>query len=364
MGNPFEHSLFPVIFLMAARIDIAAKYLTDLVNINSPSGDEWEIVAFLADLVGDMGYTVRVEHGRGVANVVVNPRANVFFDAHTDVVQPWFPAHRDGHILYGRGTSDDKGSIASALVAMSESDLENVGFVFTADEEEEGRGADLFLDRHRPDVVFVMEPTEARVYDAQAGDVDFTAVFHGRDAHAAHLEAMDNPIIQAISVVNSISAAHFLRPSDKYRIRPGLNVLKLVGDGGGYRNPSTAELSVTIRLDPSQDVESVKRYVEDLLKEYGADCSFDDPSQGFVVPPGSRVYSIAKLAAEETEIPFGGTIHGWTYMHTYHRAGIECILIGPGSSERTHTMEEYVDLRNVLTVADFIKSVDGILSRI
>jgi len=340
------------------RIERAAEILTELINVDSPSGEEWEFISLLADILADIGYTPRIERGRGVANVVVNPKADIFFDAHMDVVRPWFPARRDGLRLYGRGASDDKGSIASAALAMEEKDIDNIGFVFTADEEEGGRGAELFVDKHRPKAVFVMEPTYARLYDGQAGDVDFTAKFHGRDAHAAHMEMMDNPIMKAIAVVNEIASAEFLKTKEKYRIKPGMNILKLVGDGKGYRNPEIAELSVTIRLDPSQDVKAVKKDIEKILKRHRAEYEFDDPSQGFVVHPESRIFRLATEAAKRAEVNIGGTIWGWTHMHVYRRAGIESILIGPGSGDRTHTMEEYVELSNVVKVADFIKSVD------
>ena len=340
------------------RIDRAAEILTELINVDSPSGEEWEFISLLADILADIGYTPRIERGHGVANVVVNPKADIFFDAHMDVVRPWFPARKEGLRLYGRGASDDKGSIASTLLAMEEKSIDNVGFVFTADEEEGGRGAELFVDKHRPKAVFVMEPTYARLYDGQAGDVDFTAKFYGRDAHAAHMEMMDNPIMKAIAAVNEITSAEFLKTKEKYRIKPGMNVIKLVGDGKGYRSPEAAELSVTIRLDPSQDVQAVKQEVESILKKYGAEYEFDDPSQGFVVSPKSEVFQLAVEAAKSVEIDVGGTIWGWTHMHTYRRAGIESILIGPGSGDRTHTMEEYVELPNVIKVADFIKKVD------
>src|SRR5438046_4783609 len=83
-----------------------------LVDIDSTTGREGDVVLWAATLLSQSGYEV-------VEQVVQGPRRNLYasfgkadvvFSTHLDCVPPFFPSKLDGDTLYGRGSCDAKGA--------------------------------------------------------------------------------------------------------------------------------------------------------------------------------------------------------------------------------------------------------------
>jgi acetylornithine deacetylase/succinyl-diaminopimelate desuccinylase-like protein len=114
---------------------------------------------------------------------------NMAFNAHIDVVLPYFPPRRNGEKLFGRGIVDDKGNIAAicgalkivdALVRGGDVQLKNkITSMFVVEEETGGNGSlSLALDRElkkRYDSILVMDVCSNRIHPANRGAVWFMA---------------------------------------------------------------------------------------------------------------------------------------------------------------------------------------------
>ena len=130
-------------------------------------------------------------------------KKTVHFNAHYDVVPvsgTWrhgspFSGAVDGGWIYGRGTSDMKGSIASLLLALTAlratrtAPKLNVEVSFTADEETDSvLGAGWLVDHApiRPDYAIVMEGGELnQVCCGHSGTLWLEVTVHGRAAHGS-----------------------------------------------------------------------------------------------------------------------------------------------------------------------------------
>lgn len=147
-------------------------------------------------------YAVNIDHGDQATATIYKNRHNMLFfidnpqsengrgtaiNAHIDVVPPFFPPRREGNVIYGRGTADDKGNIVALLGALhilKELDLQkrislrsNLTVMFVIDEEMGGNGSlDLAMNRDlktRYDSLLILECTDNCIHPANRGAVYF-----------------------------------------------------------------------------------------------------------------------------------------------------------------------------------------------
>ncbi len=202
-------------------------------------------------------------------------KKTVHFNAHYDVVPvsgTWrhgspFSGAVDGGWIYGRGTSDMKGSIASLLLALTAlratrtAPKLNVEVSFTADEETDSvLGAGWLVDHApiRPDYAIVMEGGELnQVCCGHNGTLWLEVTVHGRAAHGSTpekginaLEKMSALVLALGDYARRLEKRTFVTPEGK-TMRPTLNVGGEFSAGpGGKINtvPSLARFTIDRRV--------------------------------------------------------------------------------------------------------------------
>ena len=93
----------------------------DLVDIDSTTGREHEVATWLAAFLHDRGYRVSEQPiGDGRFNVFAQLEAppRVVFSTHFDCVPPFVRSRQEGGVIFGRGSCDAKGILASQVVAV------------------------------------------------------------------------------------------------------------------------------------------------------------------------------------------------------------------------------------------------------
>ncbi|MEM0906363.1 MAG: acetylornithine deacetylase [Pseudomonadota bacterium] len=154
--------------------------------------------------VGATTWRIPYEDGRENLYAVLGPaeKAAVVLSGHTDVVpvegqnwtKPPFALTREEGKLYGRGTTDMKGFVASAIAAAERAagrDLSSpLGLAFSCDEEVGCIGVRPMISMLaqapvHPALVIVGEPTSLTVATGHKGKVALKATFHGRETHSA-----------------------------------------------------------------------------------------------------------------------------------------------------------------------------------
>jgi len=106
---------------MLKGMDVAA-FTRALVDIESVTGNEGQVGNFLCQELLGMGYqaqkiSAELERCNVLATSPGHPNPKVVFSTHMDTVPPFIPSWEDATNIYGRGSCDAKGIIATQVAA-------------------------------------------------------------------------------------------------------------------------------------------------------------------------------------------------------------------------------------------------------
>jgi acetylornithine deacetylase len=177
-----------------------------LVEHASLTGSEHNLSVYLADYLRISGFTVEtqlVEQNREniLAYIGDSRKTRVLVTSHIDTVPPFIPYERKGEEIWGRGSSDAKGSVASQIVAVqSLIDAREIGegdvaLLYVVGEEKGGTGMraanDLGLSW---ETNIFGEPTELKLVRGHKGGLSLTVQAHGKAGHSGYPEKGRNAI--------------------------------------------------------------------------------------------------------------------------------------------------------------------------
>ncbi|RII13388.1 putative succinyl-diaminopimelate desuccinylase [Streptomyces sp. YIM 130001] len=142
------------------------RTLRGLVEIPSPSGSEAAAGAFLAARMTALGYDVRTDAVGNVIGEIGDPTGPVIMMVgHLDTVAGTLPVHESGGLLFGRGTVDAKGPLATMVHAGARAASSGCGRIVVigaVEEEAASRGAHhLTTTLAPPDALLIGEPSGA-----------------------------------------------------------------------------------------------------------------------------------------------------------------------------------------------------------
>jgi acetylornithine deacetylase len=166
-----------------------------LVDIDSTTGQEGACGRALADYLRGRGFTVTeqaVDATRfNVVALLDAPR--VTLSTHFDCVPPFCPSRLEGTRVYGRGSCDAKGILASQVEAVEQlraAGVRDVGLLFVVGEERGSDGAEVANLQAPPTSRFLIngEPTDNRLGIATRGVYRVKLHAHGRAAHSSYPE--------------------------------------------------------------------------------------------------------------------------------------------------------------------------------
>lgn len=343
--------------------DDPVALLRELVAIPSVTGDEHAIARFLAGWLEARGVAVRVDDRNVEARVRgASPGPVLLWSSHLDVVppgegwsaDPFVPRVVDGK-MFGRGANDAKASVAAmavALVALHRAPPARGEIVFAATcEEERGRlGLERFLPSLGPiDAALVGEPTELQPAVAQNGLLVLELTAKGRAGHAARPHLALNAIDVAARDVLALHALSW-EPPDPFVGPMTLAVTQIAAGHAHNLIPAECRLVVDVRtipqLPPAQVVERIRAAVASEVHVRS------DRLAPVATPEGAAILA-AVSAARPDAVPFGSpTLSDWA-----HLKGIPAVKIGPGISEVSHTVDEWIALEQVPRAAALYEQV-------
>jgi len=311
-----------------------------LVDIESISGNEGPVGIFLAEQLRQLGYSVQrtiVEGER--ANVYATspqqPSPAVVFSTHMDTVPPFICSSENDQKIYGRGSCDAKGTIATQIAAAERLKQEGicVGLLFLVGEERDSAGAKV-ANQQPNGCKFLIngEPTENRVAIASKGALRAELSAAGRMAHSAYPELGESAIDKLIEALHRLRAMKL--PSD-IEIGPCTLNIGLI-DGGRAPNviPDKAHALLLYRLiGPSENLRrEIIQTVGELAKvEFTLEIPFVRLRTFEGLP--------TMVAAFTTDIP---ALSNWG----------QPLLVGPGSIHVAHTEGEYVEKKQLHDAVD------------
>jgi succinyl-diaminopimelate desuccinylase len=288
------------------------KRLVGFPTINPPGEDYEAVTGYLTRELTKVGLVARrfkipekllrsslpaSQHGYPRYNVlgklkVPGARKTIHFNAHYDVVpvsgtwrhgNPFSGAVEKG-VIYGRGTADMKGSMASLITALDAlrqtgtRPLMNIEVSFTADEETDSfLGARWVVDEApiHPDYAIVMEGGEGdEVCCGHNGTLWLEVTVHGRAAHGSKpedgvnaMEKMAALVLELETYKKRIARTTFVTPEGK-TMRPTINVGGVFSCGPGAKIntvPAQASFSIDRRVLAIEDHSAAERGLRAFL---------------------------------------------------------------------------------------------------
>ncbi len=314
-------------------------------------------------------------------------KKTVHFNAHYDVVPvsgAWkhgspFSGTVEGGWIYGRGTSDMKGSIASLLLALQALQATrttpklNVEVSFTADEETDsslGTGWLVANAPIRPDYAIVMEGGEENnVCCGHNGVVWLEVTVHGRAAHGSipekgvnALEKMSALVLALDGYKQKLARRRFVTPEGKTMV-PTINVGGVFASGeGGKINtvPALAKFSIDRRVLAIESVASAERELRAALtaaakKIPGCRITIAKVSDNHPCYHAPKHPFFAAMAGCVTRVRKEKTVFnvstGFNDMHFFaHHLKIPTLGYGPGG-EDYHAINERAKVSELLASA-------------
>ncbi|WP_433737269.1 acetylornithine deacetylase [Pseudomonas putida] len=313
----------------------------------------------------------------------------VVLSGHTDVVpvdgqawtvDPFRLTEKDGR-LYGRGTADMKGFIASVLAAVPlfvRRPLNApVHLAFSYDEEVGCLGvrpmlAELERRPHKPKLCLIGEPTELKPVLGHKGKLAMRCEVRGAACHSAYAPYGVNAIEYAAQLIGQLGVigaglAHPDRHDERFD-PPYSTVQTGVIKGGRALNivPAECEFDFEVRALPSLDAQDVanqlQAYAEEQLlpKMRAVQADTDIKLRPLSAYPGlatSPQSEAAQLLAHLSNSSAFGTVAFGTEGGLFDQAGIPTVVCGPGSMDQGHKPDEYIALAQ-------LQGCDAMLARL
>ncbi|SAK91881.1 acetylornithine deacetylase [Caballeronia pedi] len=313
------------------------------------------------------------------ATIGPRDRGGIVLSGHTDVVpvdgQPWTVdafrlTEKDGR-LYGRGTADMKGFLASVLAAVPmllKRELRlPVHLAFSYDEEVGCLGvrpmlAELEKRAHKPVLCLIGEPTSLQPVLGHKGKLAMRCQVKGAPCHSAYAPYGVNAIQYAARLINRLEeiGEKLARPDqhDERFDPPYSTVQTGVIRGGRALNivPAECEFDFEVRALPGFDASTVAddlhSYAQaELLPKMRAiqsdtDIRLEPLSMypGLATPPDSEAARLLALLSGSSDF---GTVAFGTEGGLFDQAGIPTVVCGPGSMDQGHKPDEFVTLEQL-----------------
>jgi len=315
-----------------------------LMSIDSTSGRETDVIAWLDHYLGDRGWKtwrIPVSQGRDDLFATVSDTPIVTLSTHLDTVPPYLAPRVTADAIHGRGACDAKG-IAASMICAAERLRDRglpIALLFVIGEEVSHDGAhaanEALIKRRIPSgsrVLINGEPTESTLAVGTKGAIRVTVKTAGQAAHSAYPHLGHSATRDLVQLLAELDRVEF--PSDELLGETTVNIGSLAGGVADNVVAPRAEARIMIRLVTPPAV------VEQIIERWAYGRATLE--WGAMVPPvklGIVEGFKTSVAAFATDIP---ALTNWGTPY----------LFGPGSIHVAHRDDEHVAIDELRAAVD------------
>jgi len=372
--------------------DKLIKLCQDVIRIQSYSGSEGNVVKCLEENMKSIGFDdITVDkYGSIIGKIKGNKPGNkVLFDAHIDTVpvenlEDWkhdpFGAEICENRIYGRGTSDMKGSLAAMIIAAeyfskdNNKDFPGEIYISGVVHEEcfEGVAARNISELVKPDYVVIGEASELNLKIGQRGRAEIVVETFGVPAHSANPDKGINAVYSMSKIINKLQEIKYEEDEFLGKGILELTDIKSSPYPGASVVPSYCKATYDRRLLVEEIKQGVLEPIEKLIKELRSEspninykvsyakgtekCHTGGIIEGERFFPAWCYKEDAKFIQETFKglcsIGLKPKITNYSFCtngsHYAGEAKIKTIGFGPSKENIAHTIDEYIEIEQLV----------------
>jgi succinyl-diaminopimelate desuccinylase len=360
--------------------------LQDLIRCPSVTPLEAGALTVLENLLSTHGFVCqrfifKDENTPDIENLfarIGTAEPHLCFAGHTDVVpvgkgsdwsHPPFDAEIAEGIIYGRGATDMKGSIAAFAAAAIDYITENgkpagsISFLITGDEEGPAiNGTAKVLEwmkenGHIPDHCLVGEPTCVdKLGDTmkigRRGSLSFEVTVEGKQGHVAYPSKTDNPIPKLARLIDWISNTKLDDGNEHFGPSTLAVTTVEVGNTAGNVVPARAAAKFNIRYSTEHTHQSLREWVEAQIAVVKADVggkwavTSSEGAEAFITEPGTFVGLVQDAVEQETGLVPKLSTSGGTSDARFIKNYCPVLEFGP-TNATIHQVDECISIEEL-----------------
>ena len=361
--------------------DELIKETQKLLTFESYPGKEKEVSDYIEILMKRLGFRDIFRDEYGSVFGFIGPKKDktaILFDSHTDVmpvrgnwIHPPFGGQISKGKLYGRGSTDMKGSLCSSIFAAADAQKKHnlkKQYVVSAsvlEEEVEGVALGKVMDRVKPENVVICEPSKLKIKLGHKGRIECLLYVSGKTFHSAFPNKGDNTIHLAAKAITALENIKF---TNSHKMGEGvLTPTGLITNSNTSMAPSETTIRFDRRTVPGDTDELIKEEIMNIVNK------IDPKAFSFKIEKSTTItYTGEKIICEKNFKPWTlDKEHKLTksLMKAVKKNGIQIdigywgfctngvesmgnrqvntIGFGPGNEELAHTTNEYVELEHL-----------------
>lgn len=363
-------------------------------NSENPPGNELALSKFIFDDMRSLGLSVKyVTYAKDRPNVIAvmkgslprpeAERQSLLLTPHFDTVpigNGWKFDPLGGHIqngrLYGRGATDDKGNLASAMEVMRSlvedgyKPRKDIIMAATVDEETGSHnGIVPLLEKKvlRPGLALVLDSDECQTIIAQKGLIHLRVQVQGKKAHGAYNWEGVNAIEQAAQIIGKLKTFKYKYQKHPLLKPPTVNIGVIKGGDKVNMVADHCEFAVDLRYLPGTSPQKLLGEVKTLIRTVTPKFRIviDDLQLPYEIAPQHPFVKAYLNAAKTCQCPAKVTgSQGATVMTFFQKEKIPAFATGYGAANTAHTTDEYLKVetlyRGTKLLEHFVRDYDVI----
>ena len=341
------------------------------------------VIDLLASWLSDLGFRIEIQtlsdprKANLIASLGSGP-GGLVLAGHTDTIpfneelwsaDPLKLLEKDNR-LYGLGSTDMKGffpiAIEAAKAALGKNLKQPLIILATADEESSMNGARALAEAGKPMArqAIIGEPTGLRPVRMHKGIMMESIKVIGRSGHSSNpalgnnaLESMHGVISELLTYRQEIQK-RYNNPFFEVAV-PTLNLGYIHGGDNPNRICGQSELHFDLRLNPGCNNKQIREEIRQRLNTIAENRQlkiqmnslisgvepYEEKADSYLVHIAEKLTGhSAEAVAFATEAPF------------LKKMGIETIVLGPGSIDRAHQPDEYMELEQIQPCINLLKA--------